>query len=104
LDVDVSAFSGVLATRFLDHVGTEISAILETTVEIAKLLSSNRFRLIGVDVMEIDVHKIGARLNNGIEDRTEYFIQEFLSILMASLCKQMKVTDVDEEMSWAFGA
>ena len=104
LDVDVSAFSGVLATRFLDLVGTEISAILEATVEIAKLLSSNRFRLIGVDVMEIDIHKIGARLHNGLEDRTGYFIQEFLSILMVSLCNQMKVTDVNEEVSWTFGA
>jgi arginase family enzyme len=104
LDVDVSAFSGVLATRFLDLIGTEISAILEATVEIAKLLSSNRFTLVGVDVMEIDIHKIGARLNNGMEDKTGYFIQEFVSILMVSLCKQMKVTHVNEEASWTFGA
>lgn len=104
LDVDVSALCGVLATRFLDLVGTGISAILEATVEIAKLLSSNRFTLVGVDVMEIDIHKIGAKLNNGMEDKTGYLIQEFLSILMVSLCKQMKATRVNEEVSRTVGA
>jgi arginase family enzyme len=104
LDVDVSALCGVLAARFLDLVGTGISAILEATVEIAKLLSSNRFTLVGVDVMEIDIHKIGAKLNNGMEDKTGYLIQEFLSILMVSLCKQMKATHVNEEVSRTVGA
>jgi arginase family enzyme len=97
LDADVSALCGVLAARFLDLVGTEISAILEATVEIAKLLSSNRFTLVGVDVMEIDIHKIGAKLNNNMEDKTGYFVEEFLSVLMAGLCKQMKGTHVNQE-------
>jgi len=96
LDVDVSALSGVLATRFSDLVGTEISAILKAIVEIAKLLSSNRFTLVGVDVMEIDIHKVGARLNNGMQDKTGYFIQEFLSILMASLCDQKEAIHVNK--------
>jgi arginase family enzyme len=103
LDVDVSALCGVLATRFTDVVGTEISTILEATVEIAELLSSNRFTLVGLDVMEIDIHKIGVRLNNGIEDRTGYFVSEFLSILMASLCRRMKGSHAEAGVSQALG-
>jgi len=99
LDVDVSALCGVLATRFTDAVGTEIPAIFETMVEIAELLSSNRFTLVGIDIMEIDIHKIGARLNNGMEDRTGYFIKEFLNILMDSLDRKIRETRIDGRVS-----
>ncbi len=89
LDVDVSAQCGVLAARFVDLVGTEISLILEVAFKVAELLSSNRFSLVGLDIMEIDIHKVGAKLRNGIEDQTGDLTQKFASIFMSSLCSRM---------------
>ena len=79
LDVDVSALRGVLATRFIEPEGNPCSTILQMVREVAELISSERFRLIGLDVMEIDVHKIGAKLKSGQEDQTGGLMKEFIS-------------------------
>jgi arginase family enzyme len=88
LDVDVSAQCGVLATRFFDLVGSETNLILETALKIAELLSSNRYCLVGLDIMEIDIHKIGIKLRSGVEDKTEDFIQKFILNFMSCFCKK----------------
>jgi arginase family enzyme len=85
LDVDVSAQCGVLATRFIDLLGTETSLILEGVFNVGELLSSKRFSLVGLDIMEIDIHRIGAKLRSGMEDRTGDFIQKFISMLISSI-------------------
>jgi len=82
LDVDVSAQRGVLATRFMEAEGSPCSTILQMVGEVAEMISRKRFSLIGFDVMEIDVHKIGARLESGQEDQTEEFLREFISLLL----------------------
>jgi arginase family enzyme len=84
LDVDVSAQRGVLATRFLEPEGSPCSTILQMVREVAELISRGRFCLAGLDVMEIDVHKIGARLQGGREDHTGEFIKEFVASLLSA--------------------
>jgi arginase family enzyme len=81
LDIDVSAHCGVLATRFTDVPGTEISSILEVAHKVGELLASRRFSLVGLDIMEIDIHKLGAKLKDGIEDQTQTFIQNYTTLL-----------------------
>jgi arginase family enzyme len=85
LDVDVSAHCGVLASRFVDLVGTDTSLILEGVFNVGELFCSKRFSLVGLDIMEIDIHKIGAKLRSGMEDRTGHFIQQFISMLISSI-------------------
>lgn len=85
LDVDVSAQCGVLAARFIDLVGTETTLVLETVLKVAGLLSSKRFGLAGLDVMEIDIHRVGAELEDGLKDQTENFIQKFIASLAYNL-------------------
>jgi arginase family enzyme len=81
LDVDVSAHCGVLATRFADVPGSEISSILEVALKVGELLSSHRFTLAGLDIMEIDIHKLGAKLRSAIADQTPDFIQDYMALL-----------------------
>jgi arginase family enzyme len=83
LDVDVSALRGVLATRYIEPEGSPCSMILQMVREVAQVISSKRFCLIGIDVMEIDVHKIGAKLQGGHEDQTGEFIKQFISSLLS---------------------
>lgn len=84
LDVDVSALRGVLATRFIESEGSPCSTILRMAGEVAEMIADQRFCLIGLDVMEIDVHKLGARLEGGQTDRTGEFVKEFVSTLLAA--------------------
>jgi arginase family enzyme len=85
LDVDVSAQCGVLAARFIDLIGTETTLVLETVWRVAGLLSSKRFELAGLDVMEIDIHRVGMELEDGLKDQTENFIQKFIASLAYNL-------------------
>lgn len=82
LDVDVSALCGVLATRFTDLVGIEMSLILKAASQITDLIALNKFSLAGLDVMEIDVYKIGAQLSDGMKDCTEDFIRQYTSLFL----------------------
>jgi hypothetical protein len=52
---------------------------------VAGLLSSKRFGLAGLDVMEIDIHRVGVELEDGLKDQTENFIQKFIASLADSL-------------------
>lgn len=81
LDVDVSANCGVLATRFTDVVGSEISSVLEVALKVRELLSRHRFSLAGLDIMEIDIYKLGAKLNSGIQDETPNFVKDYMALL-----------------------
>jgi hypothetical protein len=74
LDVDVSAQCGVLAARFIQLKGTPMETIEQYLGQVVELISQGRSTLIGFDFMEIDVQKIWARLNSGIEDRREMLI------------------------------
>jgi arginase family enzyme len=85
LDVDVSAQCGVLAARFIDLVGTETTLVLETVSEVVRLLSSRRFELAGLDIMEIDIHRLGAELEHGLKDQTKNFVQKFIALLACKL-------------------
>jgi hypothetical protein len=82
--VDVSAQRGVLAARFLEPEGSPCSTILKTVGQVAEMISSGRFCLAGLDVMEMDVHRVGARLRNGQEDQTGEFVKEFVASLLSA--------------------
>jgi len=88
LDVDISAQCGVLAARFIDLVGTETTLVLEMAGKVVELLSSKRFVLGGLDIMEIDIHKIGAKLRNDIEDQTGDFLAKFIKLFIPQLSNQ----------------
>jgi arginase family enzyme len=85
LDVDVSAYCGVLGARFLDVVGIENSLILETASKVLESFCLHKFLLVGIDIMEIDIYKIGAKLSSGVEDQTEDFIRKFINLFVQGL-------------------
>jgi arginase family enzyme len=81
LDVDVSAQRGVWGARFIDQAGSQTTLILDTVSEVIKGLSSKRTGLAGFDIMEIDVHRVGAELGEGLKDQTESFLRRFIFLL-----------------------
>jgi hypothetical protein len=51
---------------------------------VGKLISSQRFSLAGLDIMEIDIYKLGVKLKDSIEDHTEDFIDNYVTRLCGS--------------------
>lgn len=70
LDVDVMSFRGVYAARVLNTMGLEPNEVYGVIEIIEEYVVKKGIELIGLDLMEIDVHAANAHLKNGVMDRT----------------------------------
>jgi arginase family enzyme len=80
LDVDVGSLSSVYACRFLSNIGLpfdQISHVFQTLFS----FFANGLKLAGFDVMEVDIHKLGAKLDESHIDRTPRIGKLFLKLV-----------------------
>ena len=70
IDADAGSRRAVLASRFLDLTGSDEGTLVRLASALGEAFASERIRLAGLDVMEVDVHKAGVRLPSGREERT----------------------------------
>lgn len=70
LDLDVGAYSCVLAARYMDRPGIKREALMDVARVIAGYQQSGRFQLVGLDVMEFNTHFLGIETNGGDRDET----------------------------------
>jgi arginase family enzyme len=85
LDVDVGAYRSVHAARYMDGPGIEKSALLEIGHLIAEYCKPSGPHLIGLDVMEFNMHLLGAEIEPGVWDETAATALDFINILFGSL-------------------
>jgi arginase family enzyme len=82
LDLDVGAYCSVHAARYMDRTGIEREALLNVARVIADYGRSGKFRLVGLDVMEFNVHFLGIETGEDTKDETIpvalAFIEELL--------------------------
>ncbi|TFG05182.1 MAG: hypothetical protein EU536_02745 [Promethearchaeota archaeon] len=79
VDVDVSALNAVLAARFMEFIGIDASALLLAGHIIKEWMDKTKVDLIGLDLMEIEVHFLNADLKkSGKTDQTIALMDEFL--------------------------
>jgi len=79
LDVDVGSCSCMTAVRFMDCVGLEEAEVMEVADGLGSLIENGRFRLVGADVTEIDVHLLGLSGPEGSPDRTLEVCADFMA-------------------------
>lgn len=70
VDMDLGSLASVLATRFVDEVGLDVSQFGAVVRQLGERVEKGDLRLIGLDIMEVDIHLVGADLG-GIRDYTE---------------------------------
>lgn len=63
LDIDIGSLSSVYACRFLDTVGLSFEGIQDIFQSVLDFIPGH-FTLAGFDLMEVDIYKMGARLDN----------------------------------------
>jgi arginase family enzyme len=76
-DVDLGSLSSVFATRFLNYIGLNIEQILNLVDELSKRIRSKKIELIGLDIMEIDIHFLGENVE-GHQDYTPQIAYEII--------------------------
>jgi len=77
LDIDIGSLSSVYACRFLNTVGLsfhQIQAVFQSVFD----FFSDDLTLAGFDLMEIDIHKLGARIDSTHFDQTGEISRLFL--------------------------
>ncbi len=70
LDLDVGAYRAVHAARYMDGPGIGVDALLRVAEIIAQGGRSGSFELVGMDVMEFNMHFLGLETRAGEWDRT----------------------------------
>jgi arginase family enzyme len=80
LDIDIGALSSVYAARFLNTVGLSLKQIQNIFQSLYSFFS-NGVTLAGFDLMEVDIHKLGAKIDSSHVDQTKEIGSLFLDLV-----------------------
>ncbi|MHA1270654.1 MAG: arginase family protein [Candidatus Helarchaeota archaeon] len=82
IDVDIGSLNSILAARFMDFIGLDGECLINTSKIIKDFIKLNKFELIGLDIMEIEIFFLNAKLKSGKIDNTMNIMDHFLSIVL----------------------
>jgi arginase family enzyme len=83
IDVDVGALNAILASRFFEFTGVDEDCLIDAAELLKKLIHTKKVELIGLDIMEIEVYFLNAKLKKfGKTDKTIEIMDKFLEILV----------------------
>ncbi|MHA1379500.1 MAG: arginase family protein [Candidatus Helarchaeota archaeon] len=80
-DVDISSLNAVLAARFMEFIGIDEDCLTNAIELLKNLTHSKVCELIGMDITEIEVHFLNAKLKNGKIDKTLSIMDKILEII-----------------------
>jgi arginase family enzyme len=81
LDLDVGAYNGTYAARYMDRPGISQQNLLDIASIIADECRQGRFKIAGLDIMEFNMHFLGIETPDGIKDTTLNLVGEFITAL-----------------------
>ncbi|NVM54393.1 MAG: arginase family protein [Candidatus Helarchaeota archaeon] len=81
IDVDVSSLNAILAARFMEFIGIDAECLLDAAEIIKHFIQTTKTELIGLDIMEVEVHFLNAKLKSGKFDQTIKIMDQFLERL-----------------------
>jgi arginase family enzyme len=85
-DVDLGSLCSVFAARFLNYVGLNTKQILKLVDELSRRIRSKEIKLVGLDIMEIDIHFLGENIE-GHQDHTPEIAHEIIDkIVYSNFC------------------
>lgn len=81
LDLDVGAYHCINAARYMDGPGINRQNLLDIATIIADGCRYGNFLLVGFDIMEFNMHFLGIKTAEGLEDSTLPLVQDFIKTL-----------------------
>lgn len=70
IDVDVGSLNEILAARFMEFIGVDADCLNKAIDLLKTHLSTKKIQVIGVDIMEVEVFYLNAKLKSGKVDHT----------------------------------
>ena len=80
IDVDVGSLNSVLAARFMEFIGVDEDNLNSVSELFKDTISSKELKLIGMDIMELEVFFLNAELKSGKKDKTIEIMDKFLEL------------------------
>ena len=80
LDIDICSLSSVYACRFLNTIGLSFNQIRDVFQSLFSFFSDG-LTLAGFDLMEVDIHKLGAKIDSLHVDQTSRISRLFLELV-----------------------
>lgn len=83
IDIDLGCYSCVLACRFMDRMGLEFDEIIRILHVLSDRIKENKINLIGLDIMEIDIHFLGAEVSGRLDYTVEILKKIFDELIFS---------------------
>lgn len=80
-DMDVGSLNSVFAARFLNYVGLSVEQIRGLINDLSRKMASKEIELVGLDIMEVDIHFLGETIN-GRKDYSGEIAKEIIEKLI----------------------
>lgn len=82
VDMDVGSMSSIYSARFMNSYGLNTGEFLQLLNKVSRLFESSSCPLVGLDVMELDVHFFEAAKEGDVDDRTEDIVKEIFELFV----------------------
>jgi arginase family enzyme len=82
IDMDVGSMSSIHSARFMNSYGLNTSEFLHLLQKVFQCILSSHRPLVGLDVMEFDVHFIEAVKEKKIDDKAEEIVREIFKLFI----------------------
>jgi len=82
IDMDVGSMSSIYSARFMNSYGLNTAEFLQLLHKISRFIRSSNCPLVGLDIMEFDVHFFEVINEKKIDDRTEEIVEEIFKLFV----------------------
>jgi arginase family enzyme len=82
IDMDVGSLSSIYSARFMNSYGLDTEEMLRLLHLVHKSIDSSHFALVGLDIMELDIHFFEIGRVAGVDDRTGEIIEEIFELFV----------------------
>jgi arginase family enzyme len=82
IDMDVGSMSAIYSARFMNSYGLNTAEFLQLLQKVSQCIRSSHRPLVGLDVMEFDVHFIEAIKGKKNDDKAEEIVREIFKLFI----------------------
>jgi arginase family enzyme len=83
IDMDVGSLSSVFSARFMNCYGLTVEEFVGLLSVVRRSLEDAEIPLVGLDIMEVDIHFLEASEGMPVQDYTRYVTQKAFEILLS---------------------
>lgn len=82
IDMDVGSLSSIYSARFMTSYGLNAAEFLKLLHKVSRFIRKSHYPLVGLDIMEFDVHFFGAVKERKMNDRADEIVKEIFRLFI----------------------